>query len=114
MSELVVQKIGDIQIALLAEDPSEIESPNGICYTSSNKSDEFLTFISAIVKGLSEKLNHLDYKHKPDQIVLDFSVGLSQEMKLWVIGCKGDQKINLKLTWTKTSNNDDSDHALGG
>jgi hypothetical protein len=113
MSELVVQTIGDIQIALLAEDPPEIKPPDGISYTSSTKADEFLTVIATIVKELSEKLDDLPQNQKPDQIVLDLSLGLSQEMKLWVIGGKGEQKMNLKLTWTKISSVD-PDHASGG
>jgi hypothetical protein len=101
MSELVVQTIGDLQIALLAEDPPEIKSPDGISYTSSKKADDFLTVIATIVKELSGKLDDLSQNQKPDQIVLDLSIGLSQEMKLWVIGGKGEQKMNLKLTWSK-------------
>ena len=103
MSELVVQAMGDIQIALLAEDPPEMKSPDGLSYTSTKKADEFVTVIATIVKELSEKLDDLPQNQKPDQIVLDLSLGLSQEMKLWVIGGKGEQKMNLKLTWTKIS-----------
>jgi|LakMenE01Jun11ns_1017448.scaffolds.fasta_scaffold9824493_1 hypothetical protein len=113
MSELVVQAIGDIQIALLAEDPPEMKSPDGLNYTSTKKADEFVTVIATIVKELSEKLDDLPQNQKPDQIVLDLSIGLSQEMKLWVIGGKGEQKMNLKLTWAKLSAVD-PDHVSGG
>jgi hypothetical protein len=55
--------------------------------------------VKLIAVDFAKELKSITDEIKPNSVELQFSLGFSQECKLWVIGAKGEQKITVTLTW---------------
>lgn len=79
------------------DDPfEETSSKNSLSYTASLRET-----LRQIISSFSEDVQSIASKATPDEVELNFSLSLEKECKFWLIGGKGQGKVDIKLKWNE-------------
>jgi len=94
-----VEKFGDVEMLIVGVDDDDKYKSNGLKTTSGKSNSDLKDIIKNMSKSLSEEINSLDDIHKPKSVELSCSLGFSQNANLWMVGAKGEQKIQITFKW---------------
>jgi hypothetical protein len=94
----MIEMFGDVQVVVAETATGATDVGSSLLPTAGVDLAPMKRVVAAIATGFSEELRNLN-DLAPDEIEVNVKLTLSEELKAWVVGVKGDQTFSLTLKW---------------
>jgi hypothetical protein len=73
----------------------------GLTTTSTKTPEKFLNVLEKLAKGFNKKIKAMEADLTPDEIEIEFSLGISKKMNAWIVNVEGQGTMGVKMKWIK-------------
>ena len=106
---MTIEKFGDVQVCVLPKDapslPQSADSssdsvrPFDTASISETVKESLKEVVTAIARDFAIAFAALESKHRPKEVALEFSLGLKQGIKLWVLDASTEGQFKIQMKW---------------